>query len=250
MDGILKGKVIAVSGGTKGIGREIVCEAARQGAKVVFCGRDEKAAKEIAEISKDIEYYKADISDVAQIESFFSYIENKYERLDGFVNYAGVTYAASLLECTEECFDSIFDTDIKAAFFCSKCAIKLMMKEGGAIVFFGSPHDEKGEYDRAAYACAKGSLKVLSTHISRFYAEYGIRSNYITTGWTMTEGEIFHGQSMGMTEEELREYASKLIPAGRMTEIDEYIPMIMLLLSDYSKMISGSDIRLTGGLYL
>jgi NAD(P)-dependent dehydrogenase (short-subunit alcohol dehydrogenase family) len=90
----------------------------------------------------------------------------------------------------------------------------------------------------------------LSTHIDCYYSQYHIRSNYITTGWTPTEGEIALRESQGMSIEELRSFASRLIPAGRMQEVADYIPVVLFLLSDYAAMVSGANIRMTGGLYL
>lgn len=252
--GMLQGKIIAVSGGTKGIGRGIVLAAAEQGAVVFFCGRDEVAAKDIMLQAKQksgkANFVHVDLKDIKECKQFFHIIEEKYGRLDGFVNYAGVTTMAALEDCEEEVFNDIFQVDIKAAFFCAQGAIKLMKEHGGSLVFFGSPHDEKGERDRAVYACAKAALKVLSTHIDCFYAQYGIRSNYITTGWTPTEGEVALRKSQGMSVEELRSFASKMIPVGRMQEVSDYIPVVLFLLSDYAAMVSGANIRMAGGLYL
>ena len=114
---------------------------------------------------------------------------------------------------------------------------------------FGSPHDDKGEKDRAAYACSKAALSVLVTHVAKYYAENKIRANYITMGWTPTEGELALRKEQGMSEEELRKLAAQMIPAGRMQEVEDHVPAVIYLLSDYSTMVTGSNIRITGGLF-
>ena len=254
MNDLLKNRIIAISGGTKGIGKALVFAASRQGAIVYFSGRDDVAAdsicKTLGDEGKTVQYTHVDLTRTEEIEKWFSLIDKKYHRLDAFVNYAGVTDSATLVACEEDTYNAIFDVDMRAAFFCAKYAIQIMMKKNiGTILFFGSPHDDKGEPDRAAYACAKAGLKVLSTHISKYYARYGIKSNYITTGWTPTEGELKHRAEQGMTPEELNKFASQIIPSGSMQTVEDYIPISLLLLSNYGDAISGADIRMTGGLY-
>ena len=253
MQGILENKVIVISGGTKGIGKGVAIEAAKQGAHVVIGGRDEGAAKKIMETIKqekgDVTFVPVNLRDVTECKKLFAEAMQQYGIIDGFVNYAGVTSPASVIDCDESTFDNIFDVNIKAAFFCIQQAIECMKEHGGSIVVFGSPHDDKGEKDRAAYACSKAALSVLVTHVAKYYAEKKIRSNYITTGWTPTEGEIFLRQQQGMNEKELREMAAKIVPAGRMQEVEDHVPAVIYLLSDYSLMVTGSNIRITGGLY-
>lgn len=250
MAGLLKDKVIVISGGTKGIGKGIAIEASRQGAKVVIGGRDAESAERIlGEMQGDSLFVPLDFHKVEDCKRLFDEAVARFGKIDGFVNYAGVTYAASLEDCDEKTYDEIFGINIKAAFFCIKNAIKFMKEKGGSIVVFGSPHDDKGEKDRAAYACSKAALSVLVTHIAKYYAEDRIRANYITMGWTPTEGELALRKTQGMNEEDLRNLAAKVIPMGRMQEAEDHIPAVIYLLSDYSAMVTGSNIRITGGLY-
>jgi NAD(P)-dependent dehydrogenase (short-subunit alcohol dehydrogenase family) len=251
----LKDKVIVVSGGTKGVGKDTVIKAAKIGAKVVFSGRDKNAAKNIIEevikINGEADFVETDLSNPEDCEKLFQRAVTKYGKIDGFLNYAGVTDAASLLETTPELIDKIFDINVRAAILCSKLAIKEMIKNnGGSIVLIGSPHAWAGEEDRVAYACSKGSIITLSNHISKHYAKYNIRSNYITMGWTPTEGELQLRKNQGISETELREMAGKVLPTGRMTEVEEITSSILFLLSDNSNMVSGSNIRITGGWFL
>lgn len=253
MQHLLKDKVIVISGGTKGVGRGVAIEAARQGAKVVIAGRDREAADKILNqiymMGGEAIFTFIDLQHVEECELMFKKAIEIFGKVDGFVNYAGVTYVGSILDCDEQTFDKIFNINVKAAFFCLKYAIKYMKKKGGSIVVFGSPHDEKGEKDRAAYACSKASLSVLVTHIAKYYGEDKIRANYITMGWTPTEGELALRKEQGMSENELRSLAKTFIPMGRMQEIEDHVPAVIYLLSDYSLMVTGANIRITGGLF-
>ncbi|WP_173468723.1 SDR family NAD(P)-dependent oxidoreductase [Fibrobacter succinogenes] len=248
----LNKKVIVISGGTKGVGKQLALQCAADGAHVVISGRDEASATSIIEAAKKspgtIEFKKTDLHNVSSIRELFAYVADKYSKLDGFVNYAGITPAASLIECSESLFDDVFDIDIKAAFFCCQEAVKLMQKTGGgSIVLVGSTHHTRGKKDRTAYACAKGALYTLSNHIGRHYAEDKIRCNYLVMGWTPTDGELALRKSQGMTEKELREKAAKAIPMGRMTEASDIVPGIMYLLCDSSAMLTGSEFTINGG---
>lgn len=248
----LRNKVIVISGGTKGVGRQAALRAAMLGADVVISGRDNESARLIEENAKNypgsITFKKTDLHNVSEIEALFDFVNKKFNRLDGFVNYAGVTPASELVNCSEELFDEVFSIDIKAAFFCCQNAIRLMQKSGGgSIVLVGSTHHRRGNKDRTAYACAKGALFTLSNHIARHYAVDKIRCNYLVMGWTPTDGELTLRKSQGITESELREEAAKAIPLGRMTEAEDIVPGIIYLLSDYSYMLTGAEFTLNGG---
>lgn len=249
---MLKNKVIVISGGTKSVGRQLALKCAASGAKVMIAGRDRASADEIIAQAKDytgeISFMKTDLHSVTQIRELFAHVEEKYGCLDGFVNYAGVTPAAALTEATEVHFDEVFAIDIKAAFFASQSAVKLMQRSGGgSIVLVGSTHHTRGNKDRAAYACAKGALFTLSNHIGKHYACDHIRCNYLVMGWTPTDGELALRRFQGMTEEELRTKASASLPLGRMTEADDIVPGIIYLLSDYSSMLTATEFKINGG---
>lgn len=248
----LKNKVIVITGGNKGVGQELSRQCARYGATVVIAARDEGSAEKIlnetAYYAGKVFFKKTDLHSVDQIRDLFAYVDGKFGRLDGFVNYAGVTPAATLVECTEELYDEVFSVDIKAAFFCCQNAVKLMQKSGGgSIVLVGSTHHTRGNKDRAAYACAKGALLTLSNHIAKHYAENKIRCNYLTMGWTMTDGEIALRKSQGIPLEEVRKEASEAIPLGRMTEYVDIVPGILYLLSNNSLMLTGTELKINGG---
>ena len=147
--------------------------------------------------------------------------------------------------------DEIFNINVKGALFCSKYAVKYMKENGGgSIMFTGSPHSDAGELDRVSYACSKGAVVTLANHIAKNYGQYNIRSNYITMGWTPTEGELALRKSQGITKEDLEETAKKIVPMSRMNTYDDIVPAIIYLLSDNSLMVSGSNIRITGGWFM
>lgn len=251
---LLKDKVIVISGGTKGVGKGVAVEAARQGADVVISGRDaeaaEKVLKEIENAGRQGHFVKLNLRNPEDCARLIDEAMEKFGRVDGFLNYAGTTPANSLEEENPEQFDAVFDINVKAAFFCAQNAIRCMKKSGGgSIVMIGSPHSWCGEKDRVAYAVSKGALFTLTEHIAHHYAQDGIRANFLTMGWTPTEGELALRATQGMDPEQTRAFAAKFIPAGRMTEVEDLVPGILYLLSDYASMTIGANLRITGGLY-
>lgn len=251
----LKDKVIVISGGTKGVGRAFAEVAGREGAKVVIGGRDEKAAKEalrnIRIFGSEGIFVYTDLLKVENCRNLFDKAYEKYGKIDGFFNYAGVTPVSPLDTCDEATFDWVTDVNYKACFFCCQQAVKYMrMNGGGSIVFTGSAHAWGGQKDRTAYACSKGVLRILMEHIAHQYAAEHIRCNYFTLGWTPTEGEVALRNSQGESEAELRKRAAEILPMGRMCERSDYMEGLVYLMSDASSMMTGSTFRLTAGEYI
>ena len=251
----LKDKVIVISGGTKGVGRTMAEVCGREGAKVVIGGRDEMAAREavrnIKTFGSDDIFVHTDLNSVEDCKKLFDVGYEKFGKIDGFFNYAGITPVSPLDTCDQETFDSVMNINFRAAFFCCQQAIKYMrMNGGGSIVLTGSAHAWSGEKDRAAYACSKGVLRTLMEHIAHNYATEHIRCNYLTLGWTPTEGEVELRHSQGESEAELRKRAGAYLPMGRMCERTDYIEGIIYMLSDASSMMTGSTFRITAGEYI
>ncbi len=255
MDKVLKDKVIVISGGTKGVGRTIAEECALRGARVVIGGRDEEAAKKSIRLMRtygsDGMFVYTELRKVEDCEKLFRETYNRFGKVDGFFNYAGITPVSPLDTCDEETFDDVMAINFKAAFFCCQNAVKYMRQNGGgSIVLTGSSHAWGGQKDRAAYACSKGVLRTLMEHIAHNYANENIRCNYLTLGWTPTEGEVMLRKSLGESEKELRERAAGILPMGRMCERSDYVEGIVYMLSDASSMMTGSTFRITAGEYI
>ena len=239
-------KTFVIAGGSTGVAKHVVSELVKLGHNVVFGDLDVK--DELKE--KQLLSVYTDVANVNDCEKLFKLAYETFGHIDGFFSYAGITPTQSLLECTEDVHNDIFDVNVKGAVFCSKYAVKYMKENGGSIVFTGSPHSDAGEIDRVSYACSKGAVVTLANHIAKNYGKHNIRSNYITMGWTPTEGELTLRESQGMSKEDLEKHALEFIPMGRMNKYEDIIPAIIYLLTDNSLMVSGSNIRITGGWFM
>ena len=130
--------VIVISGGTKGVGKAAAFAFAKEGAKVVFGGRDELAAKkilrEIQEIGSQGIFVHTNLQIVSDCQKLFDRAFEKFGKIDGFFNYAGITPVSPLDTCDEKTFDDVMDINFKACFFCCQQAIKYMRKNGGGSI--------------------------------------------------------------------------------------------------------------------
>ncbi|MBQ5441449.1 MAG: SDR family oxidoreductase [Firmicutes bacterium] len=251
----LEKKVIVITGATKGVGRAFAKAAAAEGAIIVGGGRDEEAGiemmKEVADAGSDGTFVPIDLKNTEDIRKIFRIAYKFYGRVDGYFSYGAVTDVSPLDSCDEATYDKIMDINLRSTFFACQEAIQYMKKTvGGSIVLTGSAHAWGGQKDRAAYALSKGALRILMEHIAHNYASDKIRCNYLTLGWTPTEGELALRASQGESEEELRARAADILPMGRMCEVTDYIEALIYLFSDESRMMTGSTLRITAGEYI
>ena len=247
----LKDKVIVISGGTKGVGKAAALAFAKEGAKVVIGGRDRSSLDELLRKAPDSIFVYTDLQVNNACKDLFTKANEVYGRIDGYFHYAGITPISPLDTCNEQTFDDVMTINFKSAFFCCQQAIRYMRENGsGSIVLTGSAHAWGGQKDRAAYACSKGALLTLMEHIAHNYASEHIRCNYLTLGWTPTEGEVSLRNSLGESESMLRQKASAILPMGRMCEVSDYTEALVYLMSDSSAMMTGSIFRITAGEYI
>jgi NAD(P)-dependent dehydrogenase (short-subunit alcohol dehydrogenase family) len=257
MGELLRGKVVVVTGGNKGLGRAMAVAAASEGATLVIGGRTEKDGQEtLAEIrsvsartSTAARFIRCDLTRVEECRGLIESAEKELGRIDGLINYAGILPAGTLAESEESLFNEVFNLNIRAAFFCAKHAVASMMKNGGgSIINTGSPHQYGGQFDRAVYACSKGALLTLTKHIANNYAKHHIRCNTIVIGWMATPGEIELRRKQGLDMAWLEEQGKKYVPMGRLQKTEDFVAGSNYLLSDGASQVTGTVLNVTGGM--
>ncbi|MGB3145041.1 MAG: SDR family oxidoreductase [Maribacter sp.] len=247
-------KTVMILGGAKGVGKEILKSCIEKGYNVAFSGRNNTVGNQLIQ-SLDAEnklyFHELNLNNIDGIENFYLETIKRFKKIDALILYAGITPVSSILDIEEEIYDSVFNVNLKAPFFLLKHVLKSMKEnKSGSIVFFGSAHMDYGEIDRAPYALTKSSLYTLSNHIAHHYAKYGIRSNYLVMGWTNTEGELELRTKEGISEMDLKNKASNIVPMGRMLNSFDPVPAVLYFISDHSAMTTGSIMRITGGEYI
>jgi len=251
---LLKDKIIVVNGGTKGLGRAVAIAASEEGAKIVFSGRNEKEGKDLVKEIKDAGseaiFVKADIREVSNCKKLINSAEDNFGKIDGLVNYAGITTRGKVTEIKEKTFYDILDTNFKSAFFCCKFALRSMLRsKGGSIVNIGSTMAYGGSIDMSAYSCSKGAILTLTRHIANNYAGDNIRANWITMGWVATPNETELFKSMGHDISWFNKQAKRTMPMGRLQTNEDNVPGILYLLSDYSSQVTGTELHISGGFF-
>jgi NAD(P)-dependent dehydrogenase (short-subunit alcohol dehydrogenase family) len=248
----LMGKVVVVTGATKGIGGDIAALAAREGASVVVSGRDaaagEAVAARISAAGGSAAFVAADVAVAADCEHLVSAAVARFGRLDGLVNNAGIFPRASLLETDEAFFDRVFGVDLKGAFFCCRFGVAAMIRGGGgSVVNIGSTHAWAGSRDLAAYGVAKGALHTLTRHIAKNYARDRVRANWVTVGWVETPGEVTRVEAEGRDAAWLRRQGEERVPLGRLQTGEDIAWATVYLLSDEAAQVTGTEIHVSGG---
>lgn len=247
---LLTNKIVLVTGGTHGIGRSIVETCAKEGAKVIFSGRDAQAGEAVLgsvhNLGGEGRFLRADLSDASACFSLVDDAASVYGRLDGLVNNAGIFPAGTLMNTTAETLDRVLSVNVKAPFLLCQRAIP-HMAGGGSIVNIGSTHAQIGSPGIAAYAVSKGALRTLTSHIAYNYASVGIRANWVTVGWVLTEGDLAAQCGRGRSDCEIQAEAQKRIPLGRYQTGEEIADAVVFLLSDKSAAHTDTDMRVIGG---
>ena len=185
--------VALVTGGSRGIGRAICLELARQGAAVaVNYAGNEQAAQQTVDACRALgvqaEAFQADVSDPAACESLIAQVKERFGRLDILVNNAGVTRDGLLMTAKPEDFDKVLDTNLKGAYFCMKAAAKVMMRQRyGRIVNLSSVVGLRGNPGQTGYAASKAGVLGLTKAAAKELASRNITVNAVAPGFIETD---------------------------------------------------------------
>ncbi len=247
---ILKDKIIAISGGTSGIGLTISKRILQEGGRIAIIHINENREKEVnTELSAytgKYRLYKADVSSESEIEETFKKVYLDFGRIDGLVNSAGIALQSKpSYQVTMEEWNKVIGVNLTGAFLTTKYAIPYMIKnKGGSIINLSSVLGIVGEPDDPAYCASKGGVTLLTKSDALSYAKYGIRINSIHPGHIDTPMLMDFVKSIGV------KFLNKLIneiPLGRLGRTEEVANVVIFLLSDYSSYITGAEIVVDGG---
>ena len=247
-DGLLEGTVVLVSGGTQGLGSAIATAAARNGAAVVVTGRrretGEQVARQITETGGQAEFVSCDVADVAQCRAAVEQTVERFGRVDGLVNSAGLTTRGTLLDTTPELFDQHIAINTRGPFFLMQAAVEDMRRrgEGGSIVNILTMSAHGGQPYLAPYVASKSAMIGLTKNAAFAHRWDRIRINGLNIGWTQTDGEDAIQRQFHDAEEGWQARAAKTLPMGKLGQVDEIADFVVFLLSSRSGVVTGSVI--------
>jgi NAD(P)-dependent dehydrogenase (short-subunit alcohol dehydrogenase family) len=245
----LNGKTILVSGGASGIGRTTSGMAAKRGARVVVADIDAAAARSAAAAIGDEAValgLGVDVTNPDRVAQLIATVEERYGRLDGLVNAAGLTgEAAPLAECALETWNSVVGVNLTGSFLMMRAAIPLMLRnKGSAIVNLSSVAGLIAVPDQVQYIASKFGVIGLTKSAAIDYAGKGLRANVVCPGGTRTP------MLAGWVEADpsRERFLAQGHPIGRIAEPEEIAEAILWLLSDAASFVTGAVLPVDGGL--
>ncbi len=248
MDLQLKGKVIIVTGGAKGIGEGIVDVLSREGALPAIVGRNEADNKlALEKIGNNGFQVGAELTQPDQCRDAVNAVVKKYGRIDGLVNNAGVNDGVNLENGSYDAFMSSLHKNLVHYYLMAHHALPELKKTQGAIVNIGSKVAETGQGSTSAYAAANGGRNALTREWAVELLKYGIRVNAVIVAESFTPLYEKWIRTLPDPEKKLKEI-NQTIPLGnRMTTAEEIANMVAFLLSERSSHTTGQLIHVDGG---
>jgi len=250
-DAKLAGKRALVTGSGTGIGREIALEFARQGADVVLhyahSGTGaESAAAEIRSLGRRSTVVQANFDDLDAVAELARQAIEFLGGIDCLVNNSGITFNKPFSEVTPEQFDRLYDVNVRAPYFLTQYAVRVMLAQGGgAVCNITSIHGLSGAPEHSVYAGTKGAIIAQTRTLAVELAHRGIRVNAIAPGWVTVEN--YYNAIPGFNEDEARQVAADKVPLGRSGEKREIARLAGFLCSDDAAFIVGQTIVADGG---
>jgi 3-oxoacyl-[acyl-carrier protein] reductase len=246
----LAGRVVLVTGSSRGIGAEVAVKAAAAGARVAVHYRSSaEGARETLERIRtaggDGESFAADIAAGAEAEALVKRVADRFGRIDGLVNNAGLTQVGPFLEIEPADWDAVIATDLSAAFHTCRAVLPGMLERGnGTIVNIASRLGQIGVAETAAYSAAKAGLIGLTRALAKEFGPRGIRVNAVAPGVTET------GMTTDLVDSEEGRRRLRDMPLGRFGRPEEVADAVIFLLSDASGLFLGQTLNPNAGGYM
>ena len=245
----MDGKIVVVTGGTRGIGYATAECLASAGAIVVLTGRDEDAVKaRSAELASrhgaDVRGVRLDLRDSAEIAPAFKAIAAEHQRIDGFVANAGILESGLLGMVTDAQLQALLGVNLSGTILSTQAAARVMMrKKTGSIVLVGSIVATNGVAGQSVYAATKAAVATFAKSAARELGRYGVRVNAVAPG--VIETDLIAGQDAAVLDRIRAE-----TPLARLGRPEEVGRVIRFLLSDEASFVSGQVLGIDGGLVL
>ena len=235
----LTDKVVLITGATGGIGGAIAQKMKEAGARVVVTGR---SAEKLAGFDDSYIKIAADLSKEDAAEKLIADTIEKAGRIDVLINNAGITADTLMMRMSDEQFDDVLNTNLRATFkLCRACLMPMMKQRGGRIINMASIVGVVGGAGQANYAASKGAIIAMTKSIAAEVASRGITANAIAPGFIKTP-------MTDVLSEELKKKYLEQIPAGRFGEPVDVANACVFLASDEASYINGQTIHVNGGM--
>ena len=250
MGDALAGRVVLVTGSSRGIGAAIAVKAGAQGATVAvhynrFHEGAEMTATRVRDAGGKAEVFCADVSVGAQAARLVEDVVAKLHRIDGLVNNAGNTQVGPFLDIVPETWDEVIATDLSASYRTCRAAIPHMLNQGGGtIVNIASRLAQMGVTETAAYSAAKAGLVGLTRALAKEFGTRGIRVNAVAPFVTVTD------MTTDLVDSDAGQNRLRDAALGRFGSADEVADTVLFLLSDAAALYTGQTLNPNAGAYM
>lgn len=245
----LRGKVLLLSGASRGVGECVARLAVERGAAgLALVGRDtktgEKLAAELEELGTRTVFITADLGEVDEPSRIVGVVDETFGVVHGLLNSAAVTDRGSVWNTTTEMFDAMMAVNVRAPFMLIQECAKIMKREGvpGSVVNIGSVTGHGGDVNLTHYAISKGALHTLTRNCAYSLMRDRIRVNLLNPGWMDTPTEDATQRRWHNAQDGWLQKAESEQPLGRLIKPDELARTILFLLSDESGLMTGAII--------
>lgn len=244
---MLNGKLVLVTGASRGIGRAISMVLGNAGATVIGTATSEEGAKNISKIFSDNSILgkgmKLNVTDNNQITELLKAVSDEFGSVDILINNAGITRDNILVRMKAEEWDDIINTNLSSVYKMSKAVLRGMMKKKfGRIVSITSVVGAMGNSGQANYAAAKAGIMGFTKSLAREVGSRGITVNTVAPGFIQTD----------MTDalpDEQKKALSSQIPMARLGTVDEIAQAVLFLAGEGASYITAQTIHVNGGMY-
>jgi 3-oxoacyl-[acyl-carrier protein] reductase len=242
------GKVVLVTGSSRGIGAEMIKAFGARGAQCVMnyvvdpVGENKADADSVAKELKDPLVIECDVTEAAQVETMMKQIQDRHGGLDILVNNSGIIRDRTIKKMSLEEFESVMRVNVTGTFNVTQKVISIL-RDGGRIVNLSSVSGQLGLFGQANYSSSKAAIIALTKVSARELAKQNITVNAIAPGF------IDIGMSKGMPDE-VRQNFEKQIPLGRLGQANEIVHAALFLASPMASYITGHVLNVNGGFYM
>lgn len=246
----LADQVVLVTGASRGIGAAIATACAEVGADIAVGFLDGAAGaattvEAVRALGREAEAFQADVTDESQVSELIGATLDRFGKIDGLVNNAGVMPESLVVDMTTDEWSQVLDVDLTGAFLCSRAVLPGMVERGsGSIVMIASRLGQIGFAGVAHYAAAKAGLIGFAKSLAKEVGPSGVRVNTVAPGVTITD------MTTDVIQGEVGERRLAELPSGRFATAEEVAASVVFLLTDAAALYHGQTLCPNGGGYM